>query len=210
LPAARSEAENLLGEFSALLRQVGAPLGAVTSCGTLTSSSAAKSGSPRAFLENYLEQVLLPLELPAIAEACGHAARGELRELISQDQHLAVSLRQTPFARPSQQVGRMHLMRMRPLRDDRLVQRYLKAVESGQASGWHSLVYGVTLAVYSVPLRQGLLFYGQETLAALAGAVADETIEPGFSSLLESLTEQVFAAAAASLSAVETRAAVRE
>ena len=154
--------------------------------------------------------MLLPLELPAIVEACGHAARGELRELISQDQRLAAALRQTPFARPSQQVGRLHLMRMRPLRDDRLVQRYLKAVESGQASGWHTLVYGVTLAVYSVPLRQGLLFYGQETLATLAGAATDEPIEPAFSSLLESLTERVFAAVAASLPAVETRTAVQE
>jgi urease accessory protein UreF len=208
--AARSEAENLLGEFSALLRQVGVPIGGITSCGTLTSPSATKSRSPEVFLKNYLEQILLPLELPAIAEAFGHAARGEIRELILQDQGLAAPLRQTPFAGPSQQVGRMQLMRMRPLRDDRLVQRYLKAVESGQASGWHTLVYGVTLAVYSVPLRQGMLFYGQETLASLADAATDKTIEPGISRLLDNLTEQVFAAVAASLATVETRASVRE
>ncbi|MGO8698691.1 MAG: urease accessory UreF family protein [Limisphaerales bacterium] len=209
-PAARSEAENLLGEFSALLRQVGVPIGGITSRGTLTSSAATKSRSPEVFLKNYLEQILLPLELPAIAEACGHAARGEIRELILQDQRLGAPLRQTPFAGPSQQVGRSQLMRMRPLRDDRLVQRYLKAVESGQAHGWHTLVYGVTLAVYSVPLRQGLLFYGQEALASLAGAAADETIEPGLSRLLEDLTGQMFAAVAASLATIENRVSVRE
>ena len=43
----------------------------------------------------------------------------------------------------------------RPLRDQRLVQRYLTAVEQGEAQGWHTLVYGLTLAVYSLPLRQG-------------------------------------------------------
>jgi hypothetical protein len=58
----------------------------------------------------------------------------------------------------------------RPLRDERTAQRYLAAVQSGQAHGWHTMVYGVTLAVYSLPLRQGLLHYAQETLSALASA----------------------------------------
>jgi urease accessory protein UreF len=49
------------------------------------------------------------------------------------------------------------------LRDDRFVQRYLQAVEEGQAHGWHTLVYGVTLAVYSLPLRQGLIAYAHQT-----------------------------------------------
>jgi urease accessory protein UreF len=46
----------------------------------------------------------------------------------------------------------------------------LAAVESGQAHGWHTMVYGVTLAVFSLPLRQGLLYYSQETLSVLASA----------------------------------------
>ena len=69
-------------------------------------------------------------------------------------------------------MGRLQLTRLRPLRDERAVQRYLTAVESGQAHGWHTMVYGVTLAVYSMPLRQGLLYYAQETLSALALAAA--------------------------------------
>ena len=49
------------------------------------------------------------------------------------------------------------------MRDQRVVQRYLQAVESDQADGWHTLVYGLTLAVYSLPLRQGLLGYAHQT-----------------------------------------------
>ena len=49
------------------------------------------------------------------------------------------------------------------MRDQRVVQRYLQAVEGGQANGWHTLVYGLTLAVYSLPLRQGLLGYAHQT-----------------------------------------------
>jgi urease accessory protein UreF len=67
-------------------------------------------------------------------------------------------------------MGGLQLARLRPLRDDRFVQRYLAAVESGQAHGWHTIVFGVTLAVFSLPLRQGLLYYSQETLTALASA----------------------------------------
>jgi urease accessory protein UreF len=122
------------------------------------------------FLEDYLNRILLPCELPAILEACEHARRGEWRELLAQDLRLAEAMQPTPFAEPSRRMGRLQLTRLRPLRDERTVQRYLAAVESGQAHGWHTLVYGVTLAVYSLPLRPGLLYYTQETLSALAAA----------------------------------------
>jgi urease accessory protein UreF len=112
----------------------------------------------------------VPCELPAIVAACGHAQRGELRELLAQDQSLAAPLLPTPFAAPSQRMGLLQLARLRPLRDSRIVQRYLTAVESGRAHGWHTVVYGVTLAVFSLPLRQGLLYYAQETLSVLASA----------------------------------------
>lgn len=104
--------------------------------------------------------------------ACGHACRGELRELLAQDLRLATPLLSTPFAEPSRRMGWQQLARLRPLRDARIVQRYLAAVQSGQAHGWHTVVYGVTLAVYSLPLRQGLLYYSQETLFALAASAS--------------------------------------
>ena len=60
-------------------------------------------------------------------------------------------------------VGLAQLQRLRPLRDDRFVQRYLAAVEEGAATGWHTLVYGITLAVYHLPLRPGLVGYALRT-----------------------------------------------
>ena len=36
-------------------------------------------------------------------------------------------------------------------------------MENDEAHGWHTLVYGLTLAVYSLPLRQGLLHYARQT-----------------------------------------------
>jgi urease accessory protein UreF len=167
---AQSEAECLLGEFRALWRRVGSP---GVGLGPDDAFWAAALQAPPAlgqFLENYLARLLLPCELPAIVAACGHAQRGELRELLAQDHRLAAPLLPTPFAAPSRRMGCLQLARLRPLRDSRIVQRYLAAVESGQAHGWHTLVYGVTLAVFSLPLRQGLLFYAQETISVLASA----------------------------------------
>ncbi len=116
------------------------------------------------FLKKYQSEVLVPLELPAIQSAYGHAARHEVRELIALDGRLAGEPLLLNFADASRRVGQNQLRKLRPLRDERLLQRYLEAVEAGHAHGWHTLVYGVTMAVYSLPLRQGLLGYAQQVM----------------------------------------------
>jgi AcrR family transcriptional regulator len=45
----------------------------------------------------------------------------------------------------------------------RMDERFREAIERGEANGWHTLVYGLTLALYSLPLRQGLLGFGFQT-----------------------------------------------
>jgi urease accessory protein UreF len=166
--AAQSQAENLLGDFRALLQQIGSPGSSVP----VWAVSVDTLPALRDFLEDYLSRILARCELPAIVEACGHGRRGEWRELLVQDLRLEATLQQTPFAEPSRRVGRSQLARLRTLRDERTVQRYLAAVLSGKAHGWHTVVYGLTLGVYSRPLRQGLLYYSQETISALAAAAS--------------------------------------
>jgi urease accessory protein UreF len=199
---ARSQAESLLGEFRALLRQVGSPGVGLAPDGPFWAAALQAPPALGQFLENYLARLLLPCELPAIVAACGHARRGELRELLAQDHGLAAPLLATPFAAPSRRMGWLQLARLRPLRDCRVVQRYLAAVESGQAHGWHTVVYGVTLAVFSLPLRQGLLYYSQETLSVLASAAGRSKgfgqleLDEMLSGLLARLPEAVEAALA--------------
>jgi urease accessory protein UreF len=41
-----------------------------------------------------------------------------------------------------------------------------------KAHGWHTLVYGLTLALYSLPLRQGLLGYAHQTTRGFIHAAA--------------------------------------
>jgi urease accessory protein UreF len=163
---ALSDAAEWLGDWHPLAEQLGSTDGLVE----LSSVSASLRLAPvhnlpslRRFLRDYQAQILLPLELPAIQCAHGHAARNEVRELIAFDRHLAEEPILQTFASASHRVGQNQLRKLRPLRDQRVVQRYLDAVESGEASGWHTLVYGLTLAVYSLPLRQGLLGYGHQT-----------------------------------------------
>jgi urease accessory protein UreF len=163
---ALNDATEWLGDWHPLAEQLGSTDGLVT----LGSVSASLRLVPvhdltslRHFLRNYQSQLLFPFELPAIQNAHGHAARHEVRELIALDQSLAQQAILKEFAAASRRVGQSQLRKLRPLRDHRVVQRYLQAVESGGAHGWHTLVYGLTLAVYSLPLRQGLLGYAHQT-----------------------------------------------
>ena len=163
---ALSDAAEWLGEWHPLADQLGSAeglvaLGSVSTFLRLTPVH--NVSSLRQFLTHYHAQVLLPFELPAILQAHGHAARQHVRELVVQDRQLAAEPILQTFATASQRVGRSQLQKLRPLRDERVVQRYLRAVESGEAHGWHTLVYGQTLAVYSLPLRQGLLGYAHQT-----------------------------------------------
>ncbi len=164
-----------LEEFSALLRQIGSS-GILSEMPFRTRAARGDkldgvAGLAR-FLERHQAHVLVPLELPAIVRACAYAIGGQSRELIGLDREVASQPLLAPFASASRRVGRFQLERLRPLRDERTVRRYLLAVDNGNAHGCHTVVYGLTLAVYSWPLRQGLLVYARQTLTGLAHAAA--------------------------------------
>ncbi len=160
---ALAAAAELLGDLRPLLEQIGSPGGMAGASGPLHVRQINRLPELRVFLKNYHANILQPLELPAIQRAFLHAGRNELRELIAFDQELSRKEILQSFASASRHVGQNQLQRLRPLRDQRLVQRYLAAVEQGEAHGWHTLVYGLTLAVYSLPLRQGLFGYAHQT-----------------------------------------------
>jgi urease accessory protein UreF len=165
----------LVGDAHPLLEQLGsaedlAMTGSVTAA--IQFRRVSDLPSLRHFLDEYREQVLVPVELPVIISAFGLAARGELRELLALDERLARDSVIRPFALSSCRVGQRQLSKLRPMRDQRLVQRYLAAIEAGTARGWHTLVYGVSLAMFSLPLRQGLQNYIEQTTRGFIGSAA--------------------------------------
>src|SRR2546430_1720379 len=170
-----SDAAEWLGDWHPLAEQLGSTdglvaLGSVSSL--LRLRPVQDAASLRRFLLKYQKQILIARELPAIQLAWEYANGHALRELVALDQQLAAEPMLADFAGPSCRVGQFQLRKLRPLRDDRVVQRYLRAVESGQARGFHTLVYGLTLAVYSLPLRQGLLGYSHQTTRGFIYAAA--------------------------------------
>jgi urease accessory protein UreF len=172
---ALSDAAEWLGDWHPLAAQLGsadglAELGSVSSF--LRLRPVRDVVSLAAFLRSYQKQILFGLELPAIYAAHEHTAHRELRELIDLDRGLAAEPRLRTFSEPSRRIGQAQLRRLRPLRDQRMVRRYLDAVNSGLANGWHTLVYGLTLEVYSLPLRQGLLGYAHQTTRGFIYAAA--------------------------------------
>jgi urease accessory protein UreF len=173
-PALEESAE-WLGDWHRLVGQLGsadglAALSEVSAC--LQISPVHDLPSLRRFLLDYREQILVPIELPAIQRAFGHTCRRELRELVGVDRQLSAEPVLKPFAEASRRVGQGELRKLRPLRDERIVRRYLEAVDQGEANAWNTVVYGLMLALYSLPLRQGLLGYGFQTTRGFIHAAA--------------------------------------
>src|SRR5947207_637458 len=168
--------EEFLGDIAPLAQQIGSAEGLVAlSAGAASRKFHRVTDLPslRRFLRDYQSQILVPLEWPAICRAHGHANRYEIRELIELDRQLANEPLLQSFAAASQRVGKTQLKRLRQLRDQRLVQRYLRAVQAGEAHAWHTVVYGLILSVYSLPLPQGLLSYAQQTTLGSASSAAN-------------------------------------
>src|SRR5579863_7127218 len=167
-------AAELLGDIHPLIEQIGSADGLAAladGAGEAAPRQITNAAELQAFLKNYHAKILQPLELPAIQRAFNHAGRNELRELIAFDKELENEPLLKNFAAASRRVGQMQLQRLRPLRDQRMLKRYLAAVELGEANGWHTLIYGLTLSVYSLPLRQGLLGYAQQATRGFIEAV---------------------------------------
>ena len=169
------EPADWLGDWHPLVEQLGSANG-LAALGDVSASVRVGPvhdlSSLRNFLTSYQKQILLPHELPAIQRAFDHTCRHEVRELIEFDRQLADEPALQFFATASRRIGQTELMKLRPLRDERIVRRYLEAVERGEANAWHTLVYGLTLSLYSLPLRQGLLGYGYQVARGFIYAAA--------------------------------------
>jgi urease accessory protein UreF len=168
-PLAPATSEELVGDINSLAQAVGAtdalaPLSALAEL--LDAPRPETLPAVREFMERYRERLLAPVELPAIRDAYNHASRGEVRELIALDRQLAREYGNSAFATASRYTGRTQLRRLRPLRNATL-QRYLNAVDEGRATGWHVVVFGIMLALFSLPLRQGLVHYAARTQCSL-------------------------------------------
>jgi len=177
LDIARVEAIRWLGDWHPLVRQIapGEGVARPQSGGSLPLASTLVSpAAVHAFLLDYKLTVLLPHELPVVRQACEHTLRNEVNELLALDRALACKPWFKPFEQDSRLAGRLHLERLKPLRDQRGVRRYLSAVEQNQGNGWHLVVAGVALGLYSLPLRQGMMDYALHTFWNAVGQTAGQ------------------------------------
>lgn len=105
------------------------------------------------------------VELPAIVVAWRHAIANESRELVALDNAIYNNPEYTVESTASAELGAEYLKNLLSLRDERVLKRHAIAVENGVAPGSHLVVFGLMLAAFSVPPRQGLLDYFQARLA---------------------------------------------
>lgn len=164
---APESSESLAGDLAPFTGALGSPeaLASLASLAELVQLPRPDSlPALRSFLDRYRDRVLARVELPAIRTAYEHAARGDAQGLLELDRRLGGQFGRdgSAFAAASRHAGRTQLRRLRPLRD-RTLQRYLRAVDEGEATGWHVIVFGLLLALFSLPLRQGLAHYAVKT-----------------------------------------------
>ena len=179
-------------DWRALEEQLGSPEEATAISSAAFSSSLVEIRTPdqlREFVAAYQAKSLAQDELPAILRAYNHARRNEVREIIALDRSLKDSFPNEALANASERVGRNQLRKMRGLKTERVVTRYWDAVYKKEAHGWHTMVFGVVLAVYSIPLRQGLNHYGQQTIRGFieGGAVSLKLRAPEISEMESTL-----------------------
>ncbi len=164
----------VLGDVRSLAEQVGraderAVVPATSSWATCRTVLALQ-----ATLTAHSREVLSAQEWPVIVRAFELARAGQARELIALDREWGTSAAQRSFSEASFRVGQRQLNRLRPLRDQRVVQKYLAAIDAGEANGWHPLVYGVVLAIFNLPLRQGLMNFATQTLGGFVDGAIQE------------------------------------
>jgi urease accessory protein UreF len=188
LPQPERNALSDAADWRALEEQLGSPDDATAISAAAFASTLLDVRTPdqlRAFLANFQSNSLTQHELPTILRAYKHARCNEAREIVVLDRSLKDTFANEALANASECVGRNQLRRMRGLKTERVVTRYWDAVYNKEATGWNTVVFGVALAVYSIPLRQGLNHYGQQTVRGFieAGAASLRLRAPEISNL---------------------------
>jgi urease accessory protein UreF len=162
-------------DLRALEEQLGSPDEATAINSAAFAASLTNIRTPdqlRDFLTQFQSKTIAQEELPTILRAYNHARRNEVREIIALDRSLKETFSNEALANASERVGRNQLRKLRALKTERVVTRYWDAVYKKEAHGWHTVVFGVVLALYSIPLRQGLNHYGQQTIRGFVEAGA--------------------------------------
>ena len=127
----------------------------------------------RLFLDRYERDILRPIELPAVLSAYWFANRGQFRELLELDAELSANASLMPFAEASLSVGREQLRLLKPMYDQRMVQRFRKCVVAGEARGWNPIVFGIFLSIRSVPVREGLVQFGTQLWSGMVNGARE-------------------------------------
>lgn len=169
--SAGSQTEEILSDVRSLAENLGSTEAAGEWNGAHLIAASPTLEALELRLDGCRREILVDREWPAVLGAWEFARTGKARDLVALDHSWSKIGANTPFFEASFRVGQRQLNRLKYLRDQRVIQRYLAAIEAGTAYGWHPMVYGVVLAIFNLPLRQGLVHFGVQTLTGFAHAV---------------------------------------
>ena len=161
----------ILSEVGALAERIGASRATSVWSSELQLTPISTLEALTAWMAYYRQTILVEQEWPVVLEAWQLTREGKFKDLIRLDKQCDRWMSSMPFHEASRAVGQRQLGRLRALLDQRIILRYLEAIEARRANGWHPVVYGLYLAVFNLPLRQGLVNFGAQTMRGMLRGV---------------------------------------
>jgi hypothetical protein len=109
-----------------------------------------------------IRKLVLGREIPLIASLNIDVSGPAPQSLLQADSQLSSMNWAADSAAVNRSASAAQLKAMGPIMDFKPLSRYRKAMEAGQAHGWQCLAYSLFFQLYSIPLRQALIYYAMQ------------------------------------------------
>ncbi len=123
-------------------------------------SSLLDSGRPS--FAGDIRKLVLEREIPLIASLNIDARGPAPRSLLQADSQLRSMSWTADSADVNRSAAAAQLQAMGPIGDFKPLSQYRKAMDAGRAHGWQCLAYSLFFQLYSIPLRQALVYYAMQ------------------------------------------------
>lgn len=102
------------------------------------------------------------IELPLVLESFNLATHGKFREIIQLDKSAGAKPWISDYQENAVAAGRDQLHALSPLTDHKGIQSMIAALNRGTCLGHQPVIYGLFFNAYSIPIRQGLIYYAEQ------------------------------------------------
>jgi len=115
-----------------------------------------------AALQSEIWNLILEQELDFVFKAYKFSKLGYFRDIKNLDTSYKKVVQDQEFLEISTKAATQQLLILSPLKDHKVITQYIQQVKQGGCSGIQAITYGILFEIYSIPLREALLFYADQ------------------------------------------------